>query len=42
MRRPLTSDLPSGWVAAFEAEGFTWGGRFSLPDPMHFQWCSGY
>jgi hypothetical protein len=24
-------------VAAFEAEGFEWGGRWRSPDPMHFE-----
>lgn len=36
-------DLPPTWVAAFEAEGWTWGGRFKHRfDPMHFQLASGY
>ncbi len=39
---PLTMDLPMEWVAEFEAVGWRWGGRFRTPDPMHFQWCSGY
>lgn len=38
----LVKDVPDSWVACFEAVGFTWGGRFPRPDPMHFQWCSGY
>ena len=42
MQRPLTTDIPAAFVMAFEAEGFTWGGRFPTPDPMHFQLCSGY
>jgi len=27
----------SPWVQAFEEEGWTWGGRWSSPDGMHFQ-----
>lgn len=34
--------IPAGVVAAFEARGFEWGGRWSDPDPQHFQACSGY
>lgn len=29
-------------VQIFEANGFTWGGRWRRPDPMHFQFASGY
>lgn len=29
-------------VQAFESHGWTWGGRWSRPDPMHFQWGRGY
>jgi hypothetical protein len=25
-------------VQALEGQGFTWGGRFLIPDPMHFEW----
>lgn len=42
MRAPLTKDLPDAWIQIFEAVGWTWGGRFPTPDPMHFQWASGY
>lgn len=37
--RPGTrSDLDPRVVAAFEDGGFTWGGRWLIPDPMHFEW----
>lgn len=26
-------------VSHFEDAGWTWGGRWSRPDPMHFQWA---
>lgn len=39
---PCVKDIPDAWVAIFEEVGFTWGGRFLRPDPMHFQWCTGY
>jgi hypothetical protein len=29
--------MDPGVVAIFEAEGFTWGGRWRRPDAMHFQ-----
>jgi len=29
-------------VALFRREGFVWGGDFRTPDPMHFQFASGY
>jgi hypothetical protein len=25
-------------IEALEENGFTWGGRFLIPDPMHFEW----
>lgn len=38
-----TAGTMPGWVVqAFEKQGWTWGGRFSRRDPMHFQRCSGY
>lgn len=39
---PVVKDIPDAWIAAFKAAGFTWGGDFHRPDPMHFQFCSGY
>ena len=36
-RPPTAAAMPSSVVALFEAEGWTWGGRFSRPDPMHFE-----
>ena len=42
MRNTMTKDIPDTWIAIFEAIGWTWGGRFRIPDPMHMQWCAGY
>ncbi len=42
MKKPLTTDLPEEFVREFERYGFTWGGHFPTPDPMHFQWASGF
>ncbi len=37
--RPGTkSDQDDRVVAAFEDAGFTWGGRWLIPDAMHFEW----
>lgn len=35
-------DMSPAVVEVFESRGWTWGGRFSRPDPMHFQFASGY
>jgi hypothetical protein len=35
-------DMDQRIVAAFEDHGWTWGGRWGRPDPMHFQRASGY
>jgi hypothetical protein len=42
MRKRIVTDMPPLFVDAFAREGFTWGGTFPTPDPMHFQLCSGY
>lgn len=34
--------IPMAVVDLFEAAGWTWGGRWSDPDPMHFQAAGGY
>ena len=34
---PDSAAMPSPVVTLFEHEGWTWGGRFSRPDPMHFE-----
>ena len=41
---PLGSpgDMAPELVGLFQEFGFTWGGRFTRPDPMHFQFCSEY
>ena len=41
MRAPMVRDIPEAWVQAFEATGWTWGGRWRTPDPMHFQYARG-
>jgi hypothetical protein len=35
-------DMPASMVDLFEAEGWTWGGRWVRPDPQHFQAASGW
>lgn len=34
-------DQPAELVELCEREGWTWGGRWPTPDPMHFQWAKG-
>lgn len=41
-RRGTPGDMPLSVIEIFEAEGWMWGDRFSIPDTMHFQACSGY
>ena len=35
-------DMDSGVVAVFENFGWTWGGEWTRPDPMHFAFARGY
>lgn len=42
MKRPLTTNMPDAFVKAFTDRGWVWGGKFSTPDPMHFQFCEGF
>jgi len=35
-------DMDPGVVQLFESCGWTWGGRWRRPDPMHFNFASGY
>ncbi len=34
---PMITDLPPAVVKMWEDHGFRWGGRYSWPDPMHFE-----
>uniref|UniRef100_A0A6M3IHG7 Putative peptidase n=1 Tax=viral metagenome TaxID=1070528 RepID=A0A6M3IHG7_9ZZZZ len=34
--------MPDEVVNAFKSEGFEWGGDWSKPDSMHFQYATGY
>lgn len=39
-RNPLgarSSTFPDWYIDCFERHGFTWGGRWQRPDPMHFE-----
>jgi len=35
---PMVSDIPAKVIAFLEGVGWTWGGRWAWPDPMHFEW----
>jgi hypothetical protein len=35
-------DMPAEIVKVFKDSGFIWGGDWKNPDPMHFQYCTGY
>ncbi len=35
-------DMPDDIVKVFKEAGFIWGGDWRHPDPMHFQYCTGY
>lgn len=37
-RRPLTTDIPAHIPQLWSRFGFRWGGTFSTPDPMHFEY----
>lgn len=34
-------DMDEDVIRVFEVHGFTWGGRWGRPDPMHFQFARG-
>jgi len=36
-KKPLVTDIPKAIVGAFKRYGFKWGGDWSTPDSMHFQ-----
>lgn len=38
-RRPLTTNLPKGIIKMWQDNGFIWGGVWSLPDTMHFEFA---
>jgi len=42
LARGITVAPVPRWVEIAEARGWRWGGRFSVPDPMHVQWAHGY
>jgi hypothetical protein len=37
-QRPLKTDIPSAVREAFTRHGFKWGGTYSKPDAMHFEY----
>lgn len=42
MGKPARCDMPNAFIRAFTDLGWTHGLAFPTPDPMHFQWASGY
>lgn len=36
-RRPLTTDMPAWMVGLWVGYGFRWGGTYSTPDAMHYE-----
>lgn len=34
---PMITDLPAKVIDLWTSHGFRWGGRFTWPDPMHFE-----
>ena len=39
---PCVTTIPGEVVAIWKSAGWTWGGDFRRPDPMHMQFVSGY
>lgn len=39
---PLRTDIPWALIQRMREIGWIWGGEFSVPDPMHFQWVKNY
>jgi hypothetical protein len=42
MKKPLTTDIPDEFDLKMRHLGWVSGRDFSIPDPMHYQWVSGY
>jgi hypothetical protein len=37
-----SGDMDQGVIQVFEAAGWSWGGRWARPDPMHYNFARGY